>query len=108
MNCGASPLSYTSNNKTIYLKLTDYSLAQFLYCNLKNLELALFLQVKVFVLNSAGGSFCWNYATDNFYSNYAGDNVCWYYVEVVLFVTVMLVDVSAEFMQWLFFEVQLQ
>ena len=29
------------------------------------------LQVKVSVVNSAGGSFCWNYATDTFYSNYA-------------------------------------
>ena len=32
--------------------------------------------MKVSVVNSAGGSFCWNYATDTFYSNYAGANVC--------------------------------
>ena len=34
-----------------------------------------FLQVKVSVVNSVGGSFFWNYATDTFYSNYAGANV---------------------------------
>ena len=47
-----------------------------------------FLQVKVSVVNSAGGSFCWNYETDTLYSNYAGDNVCCIYAnfEVVLFV----------------------
>ena len=28
------------------------------------------------LVNSAGGSFFWNYATDTFYSNYAGANVC--------------------------------
>ena len=34
-----------------------------------------FLQVKVSVVNSAGGNFCWNYGTDTFYDNYADDNV---------------------------------
>ena len=28
--------------------------------------------MKVSILNSAGGSFCWNYAADTLYSNYAG------------------------------------
>ena len=56
-----------------------------------NFRLAPFLQVKVSVVNSAGESFCWNYATDTFYGNYAGDNVCF---EVVLFVNGMLVDLS--------------
>ena len=40
-----------------------------------NLRLAPFLQVKVSVVNSAGGSFCWNYATDAFYGSYASDNI---------------------------------
>ena len=49
--------------------------------------------MKVSVVNSAGGSFCWNYATDTFYGNYAGDNICCIYAgfEVVLSVTGMLV-----------------
>ena len=61
-----------------------------------NLRLAPFLQVKVSVVNSAGGSFCWNYATDTFYGNYTGDNICCIYAgfEVVLFGTGMLVDLS--------------
>ena len=44
-----------------------------------NLRLAPFLQIKVSAVNSAGGSFCWNYATDTFYGNYAGENVCCIY-----------------------------
>ena len=43
--------------------------------------------MKVSVVNSAAGSFCWNYATDTLYGNYAG-------FEVVLFVTGILVDLS--------------
>ena len=52
--------------------------------------------MKVSVVNSAGGSFCWNYATDTFYDNCAGDNVFCVYAgfEVVPFVTGMLVDLS--------------
>ena len=47
------------------------------------------------VVNSAGVSFSWNFATDTFYGNYAGDICCIYAgFEVVLFVTVMLVDLS--------------
>ena len=44
-----------------------------------NLRLAPFMQVKVSIVNSAGGSFCWNYATDTFYATDAGDDVCWIY-----------------------------
>ena len=59
-----------------------------------NLRLAPFLQVKVSVVNSAGGSFCWNYAIDTFYGRYAGDNVHCIYAgfEVVLSVTGILLD----------------
>ena len=62
--------------KLFCLKLGAYSFAQFLYYNKKNLWLAPFLHVKVSVVNSAGGSFCWNYATDTFYNNYTGANAC--------------------------------
>ena len=52
-------------------------------------------------VNSACGSFCWNYATDTFYGNYAGGNVCWIHAgfEVLLFVTGILVDRSVAIMQ---------
>ena len=30
----------------------------------------------LYIVNSAGGSFCWNYVTDALYTNYAGDKVC--------------------------------
>ena len=59
--------------------------------------------MKVSIVNSAGDSSCWNYATDTdtFYSNYAGDNVCCIYAdfEVVLSVIVMLVDLCVAIMQ---------
>ena len=58
--------------------------------------------MKVSAVNTAGGSFCWNYATDIFYGNYAGDNVCCIYaviLEVVLFVTGMFVDLSVAIKQ---------
>ena len=50
--------------------------------------------MKVSVVNSAGGSFYWNYATDTFYGNYASDKVCCIFAgfDVVLPVTCMLVD----------------
>ena len=48
--------------------------------------------MKVSVVNSAAGSFCWNYATDTLYGNYAG-------FEVVLFVTGILVDLSVAIKQ---------
>ena len=72
--------------KLFCLKLGPYSFTKFLYYNQKDLWLAPFLQVKVSVVNSAGGGFCWNYATDTFYSNYAGANVCCNYAgfEVLL------------------------
>ena len=50
--------------------------------------------MKVSVVNSAGDSFCWNYASDTFH-------VCCIYAgfEVVLFVTAMLVDLSVAIRQ---------
>ena len=50
--------------------------------------------MKVSVVNSAGGSFCWDYATETFYGNHAGDNVCCISAgfEIVLSVRGMLVD----------------
>ena len=62
--------------KLFCLKPGPYSFTKFLYYNSKDLWLAPLLQVKVSLVNSAGGSFCWNKATDTFYSNYAGANVC--------------------------------
>ena len=60
-----------------------------------------FLEVKFSVVNSTGGSFWWNYATDTCYDNYAGDNICCIYagLEVVLFVTGMLVDLPVAIKQ---------
>ena len=56
--------------------------------------------MKIFVVNPAGGSFRWNYATDTFYGNYAGDNICCIYAgfDGVLFVTRMLADISVAIM----------
>ena len=72
--------------KLFCIKLRPYSFTKFLDYHQKDLWLAPFLQVKVSVVNFAGGSFCWNYATDTFYSNYAGANVCCNYagLEVLL------------------------
>ena len=52
--------------------------------------------MKASVVNSAGGSFCWNYATETFYCNCPGDKVCCIYAgfEVGLSVTGMLVGLS--------------
>ena len=52
--------------------------------------------MEVSLVNSAGGSFSWNYATESFYGSYAGDNVCCICAgfEVVLSVTGMLVDLT--------------
>ena len=56
--------------------------------------------MKVSVVNSPGGSFCWNYATDTFYGNYAGDACCIYAdFEAVRSVTGILVNFSVTFMQ---------
>ena len=57
--------------------------------------------MKVSVVISAGDSLCSNYATDFFYGNDAGDNVCCIYAgfEVVLAVTVKLVDLSVTIIQ---------
>ena len=52
--------------------------------------------MKVSVVNSAGSSFCWNYATDTFHDNYVGENLGCIYAsfKVVLSVTGMLMDLS--------------
>ena len=58
--------------------------------------------MKVSVVNSAGGSFCCNYATDPcIYGNYASDNGCCIFVgfQVLLSVSDMLVDLSVAIMQ---------
>ena len=57
--------------------------------------------MKFSVVNSTGGSFCWNYATGTLYGSYAGDNVCCIYAgfEVVRSVTGMLMDLSVAIMQ---------
>ena len=57
--------------------------------------------MKVSVVNSAGGSFCCNYATDLcVYRNYASGNVCCIFAgfQVLLSVTSMLVDLSVTIM----------
>ena len=67
-----------------------------------NLRLAPFLLVKVYVANSAGGSFGCNYATDLcIYGNYASESVSCIFAgfQVLLSVTGMLVDLSVTIMQ---------
>ena len=57
---------------------------------------------EVSVVNSAGGSFCCNYATDLCaYSNYTSENVCCIFADfqVLLSVTSMLVYLSVTIMQ---------
>ena len=77
-----SPLSYTSNTKTILI--FTHSLNFFIMT--KTISDSPFLQVKVSIVNSVGCSVCWNYVTDAFYSNYAGANICCNYAafEVLL------------------------
>ena len=60
--------------------------------------------MKVSVVNSAGDSSCWNYATDTLYGNYASDNVCCIFAgfEVVLSVTEMLADLCYNYAARLF------
>ena len=61
--------------------------------------------MKVSVVNSAGGSFWWNYAIDLcICGNYASDSVCCIFAdfEVLLSVTGMMVDLSLAIMQVLF------
>ena len=81
-----SPLSSTRSNKTISIKIGAYSLLNFLFVT----ELAPFLQVNIFVAISAGGSFCWNYATDTLCGNYAGDNVCYIFAGLKLYILLLL------------------
>ena len=61
--------------KLFCLKPGAYPFALFLYC--KEPLTGTISAPKRFCItvNSAGGSFCWNYVTDTLYSNYAGDNV---------------------------------
>ena len=86
--------------KLFCLKVGLYSLTQFLYYDYKNIRLATFLQVKVSVVNSTCGSFCWNYVIDPFYSIYASTNVSYNYAcfEVLLQLC-GLVDLSVAIMQ---------
>ena len=112
--------------KLFCLNLRPYSFNKFFKYNQKDLWLVPFLQVKVSVVNSAGASFHWDYATDTFYGNYADANVCcnyagfevllqlyrWYFMlqlcwwiffvaitQVNVSVAVMELEVSATFMQ---------
>ena len=58
--------------------------------------------MKVSVVSSTDGNFCWHYTTHTFYGNYASNKVCCIFAgfdEVVLSVTVMLVDLSVTVMQ---------
>ena len=58
--------------------------------------------MKVSIVNSAGDSFCWYYATETFYGgNYASDNVCRIFAgfKVVLPIAGMLVNLSVAIMQ---------
>ena len=57
--------------------------------------------MKVSVVNSAGDSFCWDYATHTFYGNYASDKVCCIFAgfEVVLSAISTLVDLPVTIMQ---------
>ena len=58
--------------------------------------------MKVSVVNSAGGSFCCNFATDLcIYGNYASDNACFIFAgfQVLHSVTGILVDLSVIIMQ---------
>ena len=71
--------------KLFCLKLGPYSFTKFISCNCNDLWLAPFLQVKISIVNSAGGSSCCNYATDTFYSNYAGAIVCCNFMQVLKF-----------------------
>ena len=62
--------------KLFCLKRGPYSFTKFIYYNWNDIWLAPFMQVKVSVVNAAGGSFCWNYVTDTFYINYEGAIIC--------------------------------
>ena len=54
--------------------------------------------MKVSVVNSAGGSFFWNYANDT-YSNYAGANVFFLVKKVTVSVAIIQLEVSGTLMQ---------
>ena len=113
MHCRVSQVSRVIQVilKLFWLKLGPYAFTKFLYYNWKGLWLAPFLRVKISVVNSGGGSFCWNYATDTFYSYYAGANICcnyaffevflqlcWWYFLLHLFCWIFLLHLF----RWLF------
>ena len=58
----------------------------------------------VSVVNSAGDTFCWNYAIDTFYGNYTSDYIYCIFAgfEVVFSVTGMLVDLSVTSSNFIF------
>ena len=98
MYCRVSPFSCTCNSETIS-KTTQW--LNFFIVTKRISEWHHFCKWKfLYIVNSAGGSFCWNYVTDILYSNYAGGNVCCNYasLQVVLSVTFMLVDLSVAIM----------
>ena len=70
--------------------------------------------MKVSIANSAGVSFCWNYATGTFYSNPTGDLSRFWgsivimqvvlsvaIIQVTVFVAIMELEVSVALMQFL-------
>ena len=114
MHCRVSPLSYTSNTKLGPCSFTNFFIITKRISNWHH-----FCKWKFLQSISAGGSFCWNYATDTFYSNYANANVAimlqlcrlWGSIAIILvvlsartmlvdtFVAVMQLEVSAALMQ---------
>ena len=98
--------------KIFCLKLGSHSHSfnKFLYYNQKDLWLAPFCKWN-FLVNSAGDSFCWNYATDTFYSNYtgAGANIhllqlcrfwgCIAIMQMTVSVAITQLEISATFTQ---------
>ena len=82
MHCQVSPLSYTSKSKNYFaLNLVfTHSLNFFIitkiisHCHHSASE-------SFCVVNSAGGSLCWNYANDTFYSKNAVANACCNYAD---------------------------
>ena len=77
MHCQVSPLIHISNTKTILVLIHSHNF----FIMTKTISDSPFLQGKVSVVNSAGGSFCWNLATDTFYSSCEGANVCCNYAD---------------------------
>ena len=74
MYCRVSPLSCTCNSKSISKTTQWFNL----FIVTKRIsEWCHFCKSKfLYIVNSPGGSFCWNKVPDTLYSNYAGNNVC--------------------------------